>query len=499
MILYQLFSVDGTDYLYDTATNAIVRLPRGVSTWIDEIVSQGDRFTCTDGDDPERQAAVEFVERARNRSGLLVSRPRRDYRGILDREHIRAQLDRGMRGLLLGVTDRCNQRCSYCIYSGNYKGQRTHGSSRMSWYVARRSIDQFLAHCADTPPIFVTFYGGEPLLAWGLVRQCIEYIKGLGVPDLTIVLNTNLTLLDEAKAAFLADNDIGLAVSLDGPAEIHDAARRFVSGKPTHARVVRWLTHLREHYPTYWYKSVVLQATFDTTCDLVTVFDFFSDGAWCELPNTIGGIRLADQTEYRYDRAALTRHRTALDHLVSRHLRAIESGEPFAHRMFFHLFRHVFRDIPARQIGYPPTDAHPMKTCIPGVTRLYVDPRGVFYPCEKTDVDGARIGDVEHWIDVTRVRRLLSHQVRFCETDCVRCWASRLCSLCLTHFIDGGQIRWRAVRRRCVEQRDRILRSLERFTYIYSNEPRSTWDHPFSLHYAVSEAKRLRQEGADTG
>jgi hypothetical protein len=93
------------------------------------------------------------------------------------------------------------------------------------------------------------------------------------------------------------------------------------------------------------------------------------------------------------------------------------------------------------------------------------------------------------------VLHLLRHQVRFCETDCVSCWAWRLCSLCLTHFIERGQIRWRAARRKCQEEKERILLSLERFTLIYNTEPRSTWNHPFSLHRRVAEAKRLRHEG----
>jgi radical SAM protein with 4Fe4S-binding SPASM domain len=235
---------------------------------------------------------------------------------------------------------------------------------------------------------------------------------------------------------------------------------------------------------------VVLQATFDKRLDLETVFDFFSDEPWRELPITITGIRLEGQRHFRYGPAAQARHRQALDNLVARHLHALASGEPMAHRLFTTLFRHVCKEIPERLIGYPPAAAHPMRTCIPGVTRLYVDPQGDFYPCEKTNIPGARIGDIDHGIQLARVRHLLTRQVRFCESDCVHCWAARLCDLCLAHFVERGEIRWRAIRRRCREQREKIRLSLERFTHIYDHEPRSAWDHPFSLHRAVAEARR---------
>lgn len=490
MVLYKQFSVDGAEYLYDTATNAIVPLPGGVSSWLDELLAVIPPSGSPRQDNPERQAAASFVKRVRDRNGLLVSRPPRNYRGILDGKSIRRLLDHGMRGLLLGVTDGCNQRCSYCIYSGNYAGKRTHGNNRMSWDVARRSIDLLVAHRADSSPVFLSFYGGEPLVAWGLVRRCIEYLGRLDVPELTVVVNTNLTLLDEAKAAFLVENNVGLAVSLDGPASIHDAARRFPSGKPTHARVVSRLRYLHDHYPEYWRERVVLNATFDKNCDVENVFDYFCDETWCDLPNSINGIHLEGQSKYGYDAAAKARHAAALDRLIARHLRALESREPFAHRLFANLFQQVFKDIAEREIGYAPIEAHPMKTCVPGVARLYVDPQGAFYPCEKTDVAGARIGDIEHGIDCTRVRLLLARQVRFCETDCAKCWAARLCSKCLTHFLDRGGIRRPAARRRCDEQREMILRSLERFTHIYNNEPRGTWEHPSSLHHVVAAAKR---------
>lgn len=490
MILYQTVSVDGTDYLYDTGSNAIVELPEGVGPGLDEALRRnGGRPRLAEALSAGSDAA-EFVEETRSANGLFQPHPPRNYRGVLDPDRIARLLDHGMRGLLLGVTEGCNLRCSYCIYSGGYEGQRTHGAGRMSWDTARRSMDYFAERAGGGAEPFITFYGGEPLTAWSLVRRSVEYARGLPIPGLQLLINTNLTLLDEAKATFLAENDVALAVSVDGPEVIHDGARRFPSGKPTHARVLHWLEYLREHHRAYFDRRIFLHVTFDPESDIRTVFDFFCDDRWRGLPISIGGIRQEGPGSERRRAAARARHGEALDEILDRHVPGLRGEDPIPHSLLVNLFRHVFHEIPSRRIAYPPPDANPMRTCTPGVTRLYVGADGGFYPCEKTDVPAACIGDIDHGIDPARVRRLLQRQVRFCESDCQDCWAWRLCSLCLTHFIEGGAIRSSEIRRKCKEERERIRLSLARFVRLYNQEPEATWDHPFSLHHAVEAADR---------
>ena len=43
--------------------------------------------------------------------------------------------------LVLQVTQQCNLRCEYCIYSGIYNDHRQHQSSFMTYDIAKRAID----------------------------------------------------------------------------------------------------------------------------------------------------------------------------------------------------------------------------------------------------------------------------------------------------------------------------------------------------------------------
>ena len=90
--------------------------------------------------------------------------------------------------LILNVTDRCNLRCKYCVFSGAYCGQRVHGSATMSLDTAMRGIDQFLARTGKTlqdpeKKLSIGFYGGEPLLAFDLIREILDRVHGAGYSE----------------------------------------------------------------------------------------------------------------------------------------------------------------------------------------------------------------------------------------------------------------------------------------------------------------------------
>jgi len=139
--------------------------------------------------------------------------------------------------LVLYLTRRCNLLCSYCFVE--------HGSqARMSSDTARRALELLL------PPhrnVTVAFFGGEPLLEWGLLTEVVELTKrlhqGLGKPSFHVT--TNGTLLDADKVAFLDREGFDLIVSLDGPRDLHDANRLGPDGTDSYTTTLEGLQRLR--------------------------------------------------------------------------------------------------------------------------------------------------------------------------------------------------------------------------------------------------------------
>lgn len=149
--------------------------------------------------------------------------------------------------LYLILTDLCNIRCKYCFFEGGIP--KGHRFTRMSVETAKKGIDLFARSLApdawtgpDSRPMII-LYGGEALLNWEVARSALEYVallKANGtLPESTrVTLNTNGTLLTPEIAEVLAYHKVNVAISVDGPKEVHDAMRVDPAGCGTFERVM---------------------------------------------------------------------------------------------------------------------------------------------------------------------------------------------------------------------------------------------------------------------
>ena len=98
-------------------------------------------------------------------------------------EDICQQIDHNLAQLILEVTQRCNFRCKYCIYNSSYEGNHDFSAANMSWDTAKQAIDYLFAHSAERKNIYLTFYGGEPLLQFDLIKQATLYAQNLATQE----------------------------------------------------------------------------------------------------------------------------------------------------------------------------------------------------------------------------------------------------------------------------------------------------------------------------
>ncbi len=121
------------------------------------------------------------------------------------------------------VTLRCDHSCHYCQVSRQTADKSAYD---MSLETATKSIELMM----KTPAQYVTleFQGGEPLLAFDLIRQIVPLAKNraeaLG-KSMDIVVTTNLANATDDTLRYFRDEDIMISTSLDGPAFIHNSNR----------------------------------------------------------------------------------------------------------------------------------------------------------------------------------------------------------------------------------------------------------------------------------
>ena len=122
--------------------------------------------------------------------------------------------NRPIKYLTLSVASRCNLACRYC-----YRGESGNEVMKLEW--ARTAID--LA-AAGGEGFHLQITGGEPLLAWDLVREILKYVRDENI-NASIGLQTNGTLIDDEIARALLKYNVQLGVSLDGPMNVHNTLR----------------------------------------------------------------------------------------------------------------------------------------------------------------------------------------------------------------------------------------------------------------------------------
>ena len=145
--------------------------------------------------------------------------------------------------LLVKVATRCNIDCSYCYW---FRDAAVYDKPKlMSAAVLRQLLLRIEEHVCehrllDLP---IVLHGGEPLI-WGVdnfnyfAEACAAITTRTG-SVIPIAVTTNGVLIDDRWLDFFEGHRISVAISLDGPAHIHDLHRNTFQGGGTHEAVAR--------------------------------------------------------------------------------------------------------------------------------------------------------------------------------------------------------------------------------------------------------------------
>ncbi len=143
-----------------------------------------------------------------------------------------------IKALCLHVSHDCNLRCSYCFASTGDFGT---GRKIMDFETAKKAIDFVIARSAARRNIEVDFFGGEPLMAFDVVKKTVEYAKVEGEKhnkNFRFTITTNGVLLDDEIIEYVNREMSNVVLSLDGRKCVNDNIRKTVNGKGSYDHIV---------------------------------------------------------------------------------------------------------------------------------------------------------------------------------------------------------------------------------------------------------------------
>lgn len=189
-----------------------------------------------------------------------------------------------LRMVIFEVTDQCNLACEYCGYGKLYNNYDERNGKQQTFENIKLLID-YLVKFWNSPlnishnnDIGISFYGGEPLLAFPLIKETIAYVESLkmkGNIRFVYHMTTNAYLLDKYMD-FLAEKEFRLLLSLDGNKE-HDSYRIRKDGKPSFDKVFSNIVALKNKYPDYFSKYVNFNSVLHNRNAVQPVVDFIKE------------------------------------------------------------------------------------------------------------------------------------------------------------------------------------------------------------------------------
>jgi len=451
-----LFQTSEGNYCYDVNTDCILKISESEYDSLNKVI-QG-KLDMEDSPLIVRLKELGYLKADKVK---IVEHP--------DTHLMRYHCDRKVEGLILQVTQNCNLRCDYCAYSGGYKN-RVHNNKRMTEEIAFKAIDFLIEHSKDSPRINISFYGGEPLLEFKLMKKCIEYAKN-SVEGKYIHFNftTNGTLLNDDVMDFLVKHNVLITISLDGPEEVHDKNRKYAnSDKGSFMTVMENLQKIQEKYPGYFETNISYNIVLETE-NYNVVKNFFCDNDIFKgaalMPTLVADVNSKKDTRKSEKFVIENRYSIFLAYL---HLmgRITLKNKNFLETQMM-LVGESRKGKIGKQRSQLPEKWHHGGPCIPGVMRLFVDVNGNFYPCEKVSEDCKEmiIGNLEDGFDLQRIEEILNIE-RKSQGKCFECWAYSECKMCIGSFsIDDSP---EAIERRCITMRQKVENNFKDYCVLRS-------------------------------
>lgn len=472
-VLAKLFKTDSKCYIYDTGTSKVLEcteleysiLEKIITGRVDTIIELKNESTKD-----EYLEALINIKNAIEQEDILKAGSEFKFVSQGHYEELDEELNNKVQQIVLELTGKCNLRCSYCIYSDDYTERRNFNESDMTEDIAMKAIDYLNLHGDKEKGVAVTFYGGEPLLKFNLLKKCIEYAqKTIKDKELTFSLTTNLTLMTKDIAEYLASVDgLSITCSIDGPKDIHDSSRKDIHGIGSFDRAITGLKYVTDAFGDKAEESIGLSMVYNEPYSfekLEEIQSFFEELDW--LPEKISkNVTYPSVSNIDYDKVEerIQKDGKPLDHLeIWSQQRYLDNVKGLKNKEFFskELVQETLVKIHHRAILVKYIKDYTLNgCCVPGARKIYVTTNGDFQICER--IDGSPIiGNVYDGIDRNTIKTLLIDEYANKSLNyCKECWASRLCSMCYSMCFTNEHIDMKKKTFNCKYTQDNIENSL---------------------------------------
>ncbi len=432
----------GGTYLFDSATGAVVAanpiMRRAIDLYATRSMAEVSDELKQEHPAREVDGIVSFIQRwERNWGGFYRSekseaKVREQMDTVQEADITKYLADGNIFQIVINLTEDCNLRCRYCFLSEVYDYTRNRTSAKLELQTGIKALDLFfdmlkpIAHKIPGKQAAVTFYGGEPLLMFDILRKLVEYATKHSPVPLIFNMTSNGYALTDDMMDFIVAHEVNIAISLDGNKENHDRNRVLANGEGTFDVVYRNIKRFQKRYPDYSRRTLV--CVYDIKTDLEGNVRFFEEQALPRIIflNGVSETNTEYYTKFSEDEIAKfnqTRRKLLRQYLDLRREGTLVSG--YLQALCADLANVIIRP----KVGDVRSFITPYTgTCVPGI-KFSVRVDGSLDMCERINQTFS-IGHVDTGLDYAAIIRIIQKYNSAVTRHCSSCALSKNCSLC---------------------------------------------------------------------
>lgn len=317
-----------------------------------------------------------------------------------------------IKALCLHVAHTCNFSCEYCFASqGKYQGDR----ALMTFEVGKQAIDFLVANSGKHRNLEVDFFGGEPLMNFGVVKQIVAYARSIEKEhnkNFRFTLTTNGLNLSDEVIDFANKECYNVVLSLDGRKEVHDRYRKTTDGRGSYDLIVPKFQRFIEKRGDrgYYMRGTFTHNNPDFFNDLLHMLDL----GFTQL--SMEPVVCAPEDPYALTEDDLAVVFKQYELLAEEMIRREKEGRPFT-------FYHYMIDLSGGPCIYKRISG-----CGSGTEYLAVTPWGELFPCHQFVGDPKySMGDVKNGVTNSALRDEFKLCNAYSRPECRDCWAKLWC------------------------------------------------------------------------
>ena len=292
--------------------------------------------------------------------------------------------------------------------------------------------------------MYISFYGGEPLLNFEFIKEIVEYVEQKMIckhRTFAFSMTTNAMLLNKYMD-FLVKHKFHILISLDGD-KSQNSYRVNHKGQSSFERIQHNINELREKYPDFFEKNVGFNSVLHNRNSVEGIYTFFRT-KYDKLPNISelngSGIRPDRIDEFRktYTNSMESLHQSEHYDKIEKDLfmgvSSYKSLALYLHQYSGNYYRDYI-DLLTKRMTY---NHIPTGTCSPFSKKMFVTVNGKILPCERIGHQFAlgQLTDDSITLDPKAISDKYNHYLNKMNNQCSKCKNKQSCIQCIFNLED---------------------------------------------------------------